>query len=277
MFFRTFTRGESDEGVDMKVESKVGLLALGSVILVIAFAYLMGLLNFFTDSLSLDVMYNYAGGIEEGSPVRVMGIKVGKVKKISFNPTFRMPSTNEEVKLKVEIAIDRKAWPTVRKDSRFFINLAGVIGEKFLEISPGSTEAQEFKSGEVVRGEDPPRIDQLISQSYGLAGKIVDLVSKNEGSVTNVLGQLDKLTTNFNRTLMLLDRTTKNKDIARLLENAIKISDDVVYLTGQLRSKRAEDTYDLVQRLLFRLEPLDGPMIRKFLQDEGVKARVKIF
>lgn len=261
----------------MKVESKVGILALGSVMLVIAFAYLMGLLNFFTDSLSLDVMYNYAGGIEEGSPVRVMGIKVGKVKKISFNPTFRMPGTNEEVKLKVEIAIDRKAWPTVRKDSRFFINLAGVIGEKFLEISPGSTEAQEFKSGELVRGEDPPRIDQLISQSYGLAGKIVDLVSKNEGSVTNVLGQLDKLTTNFNKTLMLLDRTTKNKDIARLLENAIKISDDVVYLTGQLRSKRAEDTYDLVQRLLFRLEPLDGPMIRKFLQDEGVKARVKIF
>jgi phospholipid/cholesterol/gamma-HCH transport system substrate-binding protein len=261
----------------MKVEFKVGLLALLSVILVIVFAYIMGLMNLFTDSISLNVMYNYAGGIEEGSPVRVMGIKVGKVRKISFNPGFKMPETNEEVKLKVEIAVDRKAWETVRQDSRFFINLAGVIGEKFLEISPGSTSAREFKPGEIVRGEDPPRIDQLISQSYGLAGKIIDIVTKNEGSVTNVLSQIDKLTTNFNKTLVLLDRTTKNKDITRLLENAIKISDDLVYLTGQLRSKRAEDTYDLVQKLIFRLEPLDGPMIRKFLQDEGVKARVKIF
>ncbi|MBL7668946.1 MAG: MCE family protein [Bdellovibrionaceae bacterium] len=261
----------------MKVEFKVGLLALLSVILVIVFAYIMGLMNLFTDSISLNVMYNYAGGIEEGSPVRVMGIKVGKVRKISFNPTFQMPDTKEEVKLKIEISVDRKAWETVRKDSRFFINLAGVIGEKFLEISPGSTGAPAFSPNDFVRGEDPPRIDQLISQSYGLAGKIIDIVTKNEGSVTNVLGQLDKLVNNFNKTLVLLDRTTKNKDIARLLENAIKISDDLVYLTGQLRSKRAEDTYDLVQKLIFRLEPLDGPMIRKFLQDEGVKARVKIF
>src|SRR5690606_14149675 len=104
-----------------------------------------------------------------------------------------------------------------RKDSKFFINLAGVIGEKFLEVSPGSSEAPELLNGDVVRGEDPPRIDQLISQSYGLAGKIIDLVEKNEGSVTNMIQQLDKLTTNFNKTLVLLDKTSKNKEVSRLL------------------------------------------------------------
>lgn len=257
----------------MKVETKVGLLALVSVALVVVFAYFMGFISPFSSAKEINVMYNFAGGIEEGSPVRVMGIKVGKVKSITFDPTYKMPN-GEEVKLRLTISIDKKAWTSVRKDSRFFINLAGVIGEKFLEISPGTADSGELTSGDYVRGEDPPRIDQLISQSYGLAGKIIELVEKNEGSVGNMIQQLDGLVTNFNKTLMLLDKTTKNREMARLLENAIKISDDVAYMTNNLRSKKAEETYDLVHKLLFRLEPMDGPAIRKFLQEEGVKARI---
>src|SRR5207253_10510214 len=183
---------------------------------VVTFAYMMGLVSPFSNTYDLNVMYNYAGGIEEGSPVRVMGIKVGKVKKIVFDPSYKSPK-GEEVKLRLEITVDKKAWTTLRKDSKYFINLAGVIGEKFLEISPGSTESENLSSGDYVRGEDPPRVDQLISQSYGLAGKIIELVEKNEGSVSSVITQVDKLMTNFNKTLSLLDKTSKNKDMARLL------------------------------------------------------------
>ena len=257
----------------MKVETKVGLLALGAFVLIVLFAYLMGIISPFSNTRELNVMYNYAGGIEEGSPVRVMGIKVGKVKSITFDPSYKS-ANGEEVKLRLTITVDKKAWTSVRKDSRFYINLAGVIGEKFLEISPGSSSAEEFSSGDYVRGDDPPRIDQLISQSYGLAGKIIELVEKNEGSVTNMIQQLDRLTTNFNKTLVLLDKTTKNQEVARLLNNAIKISDDVAYLTGNLRSKKAEETYDLLHKLLFRLEPVDGPAVKKFFQEEGIRARI---
>lgn len=257
----------------MKVETKVGLLFLASILLVTGFAYYLGILNPFSSAYKLHIMYNYAGGLEEGSPVRVMGIKVGKVQKIEFAPNQKT-SSGEEVKLKVSILVEKKAWESVRKDSKYFINLAGVIGEKFLEISPGSMTEPELQDGDTVRGEDPPRIDQLISQSYGLAGKMIELVNKNEGSVSNMIAQLDKLTTNFNKTLTLLDKTSKDKDMTRLFDNAIKISDDVAYLTGQLRTKKSEETFELLHKLLFRLEPLDGPAIRKFLQDEGVRARV---
>lgn len=257
----------------MKAETKVGILGVASLLLIIVFAYFMGYISPFSNVNELHVMYNYAGGIEEGSPVRVMGIKVGKVKSINFDPTFKMQN-GEEAKLRLTITIDKKAWTSIRKDSKFFINLAGVIGEKFLEISPGSIEAGELNARDYVRGEDPPRIDQMISQGYGLAGKIIEIVEKNQGSVTNVIKQLDHLTTNFNRTLVLLDKTTKNPEVSRLLNNAVKISDDMAFLTNRLRSKKAEETYDLVHKLLFRLEPLDGPAIKKFLQQEGIKARL---
>ncbi|RYZ90046.1 MAG: MCE family protein [Proteobacteria bacterium] len=257
----------------MKIESKVGLLAIGAMILIVVFAYMMGLISPFSNSYDLNVMYNYAGGIEEGSPVRVMGIKVGKVRKISFDPNYKS-AQGEEVKLRLEITVEKKAWSTIRKDSKFFINLAGVIGEKFLEISPGGSGAAELTQGETVRGEDPPRIDQLISQSYGLAGKLIEIVEKNEGSVSNVIAQVDHLMTNFNKTLALLDKTSKNKEMGRLLDNAVKISDDVAFLTAELRTKKAQDTFDLLQKLIFRLEPLDGPAIKKFFQQDGVRARI---
>ena len=258
----------------VKPEIKVGLLFIATLVLVLVFAYILGVVSPFSNVNILNVRYNYAGGIEEGSPVRVMGIKVGKVRKIEFEPSFKMLGTQEEVKLRLEIEIEKKAWTTIRRDSKFFINLAGVIGEKFLEISPGTLAQGEFNPGEDVRGEDPPRIDQLISQSYGLAGRIIDLVDKNQGSVTNIITQLDRLTSNFNRTLALLDKTSKNQEMMRLLDNAIKISDDVAYLTNQLRSKKSEETISLVQRLLQRLEAVDGPAIKKFFQEEGVKAHI---
>jgi phospholipid/cholesterol/gamma-HCH transport system substrate-binding protein len=257
----------------MKVETKVGLLFLIALCFIAGFAYAMGIINPFSNSNTLNVMYNYAGGIEEGSPVRVMGIKVGKVKKIEFDPNYKSEK-GEEVKLKVIIQIEKKAWSSIRQDSRYYINLAGVIGEKFLEISPGSLDSPELKVDGVVRGEDPPRIDQLISQSYGLAGRILNMVDKNEVSVTNIVGQLDHLLNNFNKTLTLLDKTSQNKEINRLITNAIKISDDLAYLTGQARSKKAEESYALIHKLLFRLDGLDGPTVRKFLQEEGVKAHI---
>lgn len=257
----------------MKPEAKVGLLFIISIVGIILFAYFLGVLNPFSNTKSLNVMYNFAGGIEEGSPVRVMGIKVGKVRKIEFTPEFKA-SNGEEVKLKVIIDIEKRAWTSIRKDSKYFINLAGVIGEKFLEVSPGSLDSAELQPGDYVRGEDPPRIDQLISQSYGLAGKVIQILEKNEGKVTDVITQIDHLVTNVNKTLLLFEKTSKNKDFAKLLDNSMKLTEDLAYLSGQLRSKKAEDTYTLIHKLLFRLENLDGPAIKKFFQEEGIKAKL---
>ncbi len=257
----------------MKVETKVGLLFIVTVVFVMMFASMMGLLNPFSSSNELTILYNYAGGIDKGSPVRVMGIEVGKVKSIEFDPSGKTKD-NEEVKLKIKISVKKDAWDSVRQDSKFYINMAGVIGEKFLEISPGSIASPGFQSGDVVRGEDPPRIDQLISQSYGLAGKIIDIVSKNEAPISSVLNQANTLITNFNKTLILLDKSSKNKELERFLSNAVTISDDVVYFTGKLRSEESKKSFEIIIKLLGRMESLDAQAIKKFLQEEGIKAKL---
>ncbi len=257
----------------MKAETKVGILFIGSVAMVAIFAFYLGAFNPFSNANELTVLYNFAGGIEVGSPVRVMGIKVGKVKSIEFDPNAKA-SNGEEAKLKIIITIDKSAWKTVRGDSKFYINLAGVIGEKFIEVSPGSSSAELLKSGQVVRGEDPPRVDQLISQSYGLAGKIFEFVDNNEASVMDTIETMNKLVVNLNKTLKMVDKTTRNKDVNKMLKNLVTISDDVAYFTTEIRGSEGQKTIKLINHLIHRLEPLDAAAIRKFLQEEGIKAKL---
>jgi phospholipid/cholesterol/gamma-HCH transport system substrate-binding protein len=42
----------------MKVETKVGLLALGAVALMVVFAYMMGLISPFSNARTLNITYN---------------------------------------------------------------------------------------------------------------------------------------------------------------------------------------------------------------------------
>ncbi len=257
----------------MKAETKVGIMFVVAFLMAIGFAYLLGAISIFSSGKPLTVAYNFAGGIEVGSPVRVMGIKVGKVRSIKFDPNFQMPN-GEAVNLKMEISIDQEAWGSLRQDSAFYINLAGVIGEKFLEITPGSMDAAPLRPGDLVRGQDPPRIDQMISQSYSLAGKILDMVEKNEGSVVNTLETMNKLVVNFDKLLRQLDKTTNTNDMSKLLRNFIVISDDVAFFTQSIRSAEGQKTVRLMNELIQRLDPLDAKAIRKFLQEEGIKAKL---
>jgi phospholipid/cholesterol/gamma-HCH transport system substrate-binding protein len=258
----------------MKSPTKVGILFVVTFFLIIGFALALGSISIFSNSQELKIAYNFAGGIEIGSPVRVMGIKVGKVRAIDFAPEFKMPDTGEEVKLLVTISVEKKAWPTIRKNSQYYINLAGVIGEKFLEITPGRLDAEELHPGQVVRGEDPPRIDQLISQSYSVAGKVMEFMSKNEGSVVNTIETLDKLVVNLDKALRQLERTSRDQDIQRIVHNIGAISDDTAFFTHSLRSSEGQKTLVLVNDLIRRLDPLDSKAIKKFFQEEGIRAHL---
>ncbi|MCM2321920.1 MAG: MlaD family protein [Oligoflexia bacterium] len=269
-------------------EAKVGALVLGTTALAVAFAWAIGIQNPFADSVKFHVTYNFAGGVEVGSPVRVSGIKVGKVEQIEFfvpaerqkvahqEPGSDAVSTTQAVHpLRLLVSVRKDAAYGVRHDSRFYINMAGIIGERYVEITPGSVASPRIQPGEVVAGIDPPRIDQLISQSFDLAGKIKKVLDENEGDITRSIELLYKLSANLNRALEAIDKSKVLKtDLSKLVENLIVITGDVRRLTEKTRTPEADKTLKLLYDLLWRLEPLDSQGIRKFLQDEGVKVKM---
>ncbi|MFK8136859.1 MAG: MlaD family protein [Bdellovibrionales bacterium] len=257
----------------MKNETKVGLLFVVTLGAIVAFSYYLGVINPFSSAKQIHIQYNFAGGIEVGSPVRVMGIKVGKVTDINFIPGSK-DLKGEEVNLQLTISVSEKAWKTVKEDSRFFINLAGVIGERYVEIAPGSIDSKGVVAGGKYRGHDPPRVDQLISQSYSLAGKVLEVIENNEGDVVSIIKSVTTLTSNLNKTLAMLEKMSKGADFAKLLNNLETLTGDLAHVSGKLKGKDAEETYKLLHRLLWRLDDLDKEAIKKFFQDEGIKAKM---
>ena len=212
----------------MSNEAKVGALVLGTGILAIAFAWIIGLGNPFKQSVDFYVTYNFAGGIEVGSPVRVSGIKVGKVEQIEFFvPTDPKGTAKLEpgsdafdeskaiTPLRVKVSVRKDAAVGVREDSKFYVNLAGIIGERYVEITPGHMNSPQVKENETLAGIDPPRIDQLISQSFDLAGKIKDIIDENKGDITRSIELLYKLSGNVNKTLEWVDKSAIFKTISK--------------------------------------------------------------
>jgi len=272
----------------MSNEAKVGGLILITAVIGFAFAWIIGIQNPFNQSIDVYVTYNFAGGIEVGSPVRVSGIKVGKVEKIEFfmpvdsqATALQEPGSDDTengkviTPLKVKISIRKDAAIGVRRDSRFYINLAGIIGERYIEVTPGHVKSPQLKGGDVVAGVDPPRIDQLISQSFDLAGKIKDIIDENKGDITRSIELLYKLSGNLNKTLDWVDKSRVFKtDLSKLIENLIMITSDIRRVTDKTHTPEGEKTLKLLYELLWRLEPLDSQAIRTFMQKEGIKVQM---
>jgi phospholipid/cholesterol/gamma-HCH transport system substrate-binding protein len=281
-------------------EAKVGGLVAGTLVLAMAFAWALGVSNPFSRTREFYVTYNFAGGIDVGSPVRVSGIKVGRVERIEFfqpfdaklqvgqkialkepgsTPEDARESANEDGKVvapvRLKVSIRKDAAVGVREDSRFYINIAGLIGERYLEITPGSRKAKELEAGSVIAGIDPPRIDQLISQSFDLAGKIQEIIEENKGDLTRSLELLYKLSGNLNQTLAWVDRSGVFKgDLNKLVANLTSITNDVKILTAKTQTPEGEKTLKLLHDLIWRLEKLDSQEIREFFQKQGIRAKI---
>lgn len=269
-------------------EAKVGGLIFITGLAAFLFAWIIGVQNPFQQTVQFYVTYNFAGGVEVGSPVRVSGIKVGRVEKIEFftpvdpkavalkEPGSELTSDGKAIApLRLKISVHKEAAAGVRQDSRFYINLAGIIGERYVEITPGKINSAQIQGGETVAGIDPPRIDQLISQSFDLAGKITDMVEENKGDIGRSIELLYKLSGNLNKTLSWIDKSNLFKsDFSKLTENLIAITTDVRKLSARTNTPEGEKTLKLLYDLLWRLEPLDSKAIRSFLQKEGVKVQL---
>jgi phospholipid/cholesterol/gamma-HCH transport system substrate-binding protein len=269
-------------------ETKVGALVVATLSLVVAFAWIIGVENPFRQSVDFYITYNFAGGIEVGSPVRVSGIKVGRVEKIEFfqpkDPktiSLQEPGSAETgdekdlVPLKIKISVSKEAAVGVKHDSRFYINLAGIIGERYIEIQPGTKASPRIANNEVMRGVDPQRIDQIFSQSFDLAGKIKEIIDENKGDIGRSIELLYKLSGNLNKTLDWVDKSAVFKtDLSKLIGNLIAITSDIRVVTDKTHTPEGEKSLKLMYDLLWRLEPLDSKTIRSFLQKEGVKVQL---
>src|SRR5881398_173721 len=104
-------------------ELRVGLLVLIAIaILVLLILNASGTLNPFASHLHLRARFNDANGLREGSEVRLAGVRIGKVDRITLLTPAQLSNEPNPKKIDVSMSIDSRidgvpATERIRSDS----------------------------------------------------------------------------------------------------------------------------------------------------------------
>jgi phospholipid/cholesterol/gamma-HCH transport system substrate-binding protein len=212
------------------LEFKVGLLIVIAAAVLIAFVFVLG--NFsLGKGYDLYVDYTFSGNLQEGAPVKVSGIKVGKVKEIAFWGGKMDPKLNRRVQVRVRVWVQDRVRETIREDAEFFVNTSGVLGEQYLEIAPGSYEKPPLPPGSVVRGVDPPRTDLIVARLYEFLDSVTGLLHDDKDLIRNLLKNGASAIAELN-TLLVENR----QELGKLIRSTDRLADEGATTLHDLRT-----------------------------------------
>jgi len=212
------------------LEFKVGVLIVGALAILGAFVFLLG--NFsLGKGFRLYVDYNFSGNIQPGAPVKVSGIKVGKVEDVLFFGGRVDPKTNRRVQVRLKVWVQERVRETLRADAEFFVNTAGVLGEQYLEIAPGSHDKPPLDPSVPVVGVDPPRTDLIVARLYEFLDQVTIILHEDKDLIRDLL----KNSSTAIRELSAL--LVENREaIGKLIVSTHKLADEGAQTLAQVRT-----------------------------------------
>lgn len=147
-------------------EFKVGIFVFVGIVILSYIVFSIGDFYGFKKGYTIRAKFSFANGIEPAAPVRLAGITVGEVKKtkILYDPGAQKTS--------VELVLWLSGDAKVEEDAQIYINTLGLIGEKYVEIIPGSVGKRLLKNEESIMGKDSVPMDKLTEKGYSLVCKL---------------------------------------------------------------------------------------------------------
>ena len=226
-------------------EIKVGLLVVTSFILfVIGIFVVSDVRSLWDKKKTLVILFHYADGITVGSPVWYAGFEVGGVKDIRI-----ASGVADRIAITVKISPDAR----VRKDSRAEIRSLGMMGAKYVEISPGSAESPELTSGDVLEGKSPAALSEIIETGGKVASGLVELIGQAKELVFEVRNEYSIKETIQNANALVVQLKENTADLGPIMKNVRQVTGqggkDLVSLIGEVR-----DTNRDVQKRLGSIE-----------------------
>ncbi len=206
---------------DEKLEMKVGLFIGIGLFLMFFIVFSISDVYVFSKGYDINVLFDYVNGITANAPVRLAGVHVGDVKDIEIF------YDDEEEKTRVKISVWIKGDIRVERDAIARINTLGLLGEQYLEITPGTVN-RFLKSGDTLVGKNPVNVGMQME-------RVSELIVKLSGG-QGTLGKLLVDDTLYNDLETIFGRLSRGEGTIGKLLVEEKVYDDIEYFVEDIKA-----------------------------------------
>ena len=142
------------------LEVTVGAFIVLGFALLIFFVFAIGdLSTTFRPGYRLHILFDSANGITDGSPVQYAGVEVGKIQAV------RIVYLKDQATPRVELVSQLPKDVEVRADDSASISTFGLLGEKYLQITPGPGAGAQLGPDGQLLGRPPVSTENIMERS----------------------------------------------------------------------------------------------------------------
>lgn len=165
------------------IKFRVGIFVFLLLLLFVTLVLTIGIrARLFEDQYPLRAAFRDIQGLVVGAPVRLAGLTVGSVQRITFSADLADP------RIHVDVAVDRRFQSRIREDSMATIGTMGLVGDKVFEITVGSERANVLQPGELLKSDEPIDFTRLVSQG----GEVMEGVTGASQALKEILERLEE-------------------------------------------------------------------------------------
>lgn len=172
---------------DRRLEVKVGVLIAAALAGIAGLLYLVG--GVASGGRVLNVDLSHSGNIPKGAPVRMAGVKVGKVADVVLMPE-RVDEEGRLLAVRMKLEIDEDVFGKLHQGTQVEFATQGPLGEAYIQLAQGDVNGPTLKENDVLRAY-PPRLELLIPRLVELLETVQSLAGEvDQGQVRTLLGEL---------------------------------------------------------------------------------------
>lgn len=195
---------------------RVGLLVLlaGALTLAVILT-ISGDISFFKDTLTIRTKLPQVDGLRPGTEVRLAGVYIGQVSEVVLLPIAqdeKQRVQSVEVVMKINNVINGvPAKERIRQDSVVKLGSIGLLGDKVIDITPGTKEKSAIEENALVIGDQEASLTQVVSSTSNIlqdVDRLAELLKQIAENINQGKGNIglfvkdEKLYNNANATIL---------------------------------------------------------------------------
>lgn len=137
------------------VETSVGVFVFVALLCVGYLTIQLGDFDFWgAESYSIKARFNSVSGLRVGNEVQIAGVSIGKVEKIDLQ--------KDRFVAIVSMSIDQEV--SLSDDSMAAVKTSGLIGDKYISISPGGSGMSLEPGDMIIDTQSPIDVEELVGK-----------------------------------------------------------------------------------------------------------------